>query len=67
MLYQRTSAQRHNPEKSDRYIEENTSSLVKEEDTGKTIKNVLGSSWQLRKIVDDADGIWYYSVRRKQN
>jgi hypothetical protein len=44
MLYQRTSAQRHNPEKSDRYIEENTSSLVKEEDTGKTIKNVLGSS-----------------------
>ena len=26
--------------KSDRYIEENTSSLVKEEDTGKTIKNV---------------------------
>jgi hypothetical protein len=28
--------------KSYRYIEENTSSLVKEEDTGKTIKNVLG-------------------------
>ena len=42
MLYQRTSAQRHNPEKIRQMHEENTSSLVKEEDTGKTIKNVLG-------------------------
>jgi hypothetical protein len=40
MLYQRTSAQRHNPEKLDRYIEENTSSLVKEEDTGKDYKKM---------------------------
>jgi hypothetical protein len=29
--------------KLDRYIEENTFSLVKEDDTRKTIKNVLGS------------------------
>jgi hypothetical protein len=42
MLYQRTSAQRHNPEKSDRYIEENTSSLVKEDDTGKDYKKCIG-------------------------
>jgi hypothetical protein len=42
MLYQRTSAQRHNPEKIRQMHEENTSSLVKEDDNGKDYKKCIG-------------------------